>query len=95
MDDSPATGGKEQDMNDDVEYQPTGTTRYGNYYWCVKAPKSVCAKGEINLADKAEVTAAGTWSCVRTARKVPRSISPSPGGSGTSFMPPALWTARR
>ena len=59
MDDLPATRGKEKNMNDDVEYQPTGTTRYGNYYWCVKVPESVFAKGEIYAcADKAEAAAA-------------------------------------
>jgi hypothetical protein len=47
-------------MKDDVEYQPTGTTRCGNYYWCVKVPKPVCPAGEIYAcADKVEVTGSG------------------------------------
>lgn len=33
---------------------------YGNHYWCVKVPKSVCPRGEIYAcADKAEVTGGG------------------------------------
>ena len=51
---------EEEDLNDDCEYKPTGTARYGNHYWCVKVPKSVCPRGEIYAcADKAEVTGGG------------------------------------
>ena len=47
-------------MNDDIRYEPTGTARYGNQYWCVKVLESVCPKGEIYAcADKAEVTGGG------------------------------------
>ena len=47
-------------MSDDFEYQPTGTARHGNQYWCIKVPEAICPRREIYAcADTAEVTGGG------------------------------------
>jgi len=54
------TGAKENDMNDEYKYEPTGTARHGNYYWCIKVPETICPRRDIYAcADRTEITGGG------------------------------------
>ena len=51
---------KEQEMEQGGDIQTTGAARYGQYYWCIKVPRSLCGDGEIYVhADGVQVTECG------------------------------------